>query len=508
MKRFGWVMVGLAAACGGEPAGEAETVADVVAEAETAADAEAEAGADAETGTGGDAEAETVADAEAETVADAEAETVAGPVPGALEGLPTLGETLCLAHPPQWTDVERQAAVERLLEAGVGTVRFDLRWAYTEKQPGTFDWSWIDASAEVYAGAGLELLGLLWAGNPWASSHPKADQFYPPDDPAEFGDFVEAAVTHLGDRAWRFEIWNEPNAGYRFWKGVPSGGIVSKGDPAAFGALLKEATARGRAACPDCEFAFGGPFFHDLGIDGHVTFLADAFAAHPDLGESFDAMGFHPYAMYPPLAAPEEGESELELPVWEMAAQVRAVMAAHGAGDRPLWTTEIGWPVWGETTPERQAVYLVRAHLHLVALAAAPVCWYELYDGPEPDGFPPEDAFGLLSHLDPATGLGGEPKPAFHALAQLGNRFAAHRPTRDLAAGGALPAGAFGYELRADGGDDVWWALWTHPAKALTAALPAPVAEARALTGEPLQALVGQTTATLGEAPIFLRLAP
>ena len=391
-----------------------------------------------------------LSDADGTSPADADA---LSPDAGVLATIP-VGEGLCVAI-GNYSGERLETALARLAEAGVKRVRGDLTWAAFEPTKGAFVYSLLDNRVLPYAEKAIAFIAVLAYGNPWATSVEGADGYYPPDDPQDFANYVTAVTEHLAGTVWDYEIWNEENAGYRFWK--PN----FNGDPVAYGALLKAAVAAGRAACPGCTFAFGGPFFHTMGIDGHIKFLTDAYAAHPDLSLSFDAMGFHPYPFYPPQAAPEGPPPEYEWAFADMVAGVRAVMDANGAPGRPLWTTEVGWPIWGTVDLDRQAAYLVRAVLTLTANSATPVCWYTLFDGKDPLAFPPEQAFGLLTNGDEADGV-PQPKPAFRALVQLGNRFAGYRIVRDLAAAKLVPSGVRGFELQDDGTGRVW-ALYTHP---------------------------------------------
>jgi exo-beta-1,3-glucanase (GH17 family) len=62
------------------------------------------------------------------------------------------------------------------------------------------------------------------------------------------------------------------------------------------------------------------------------------YAAVPDLNSYFDAIAVHPYSGG---SAPDERRDG-----WGFTARldaVRAKFASHGAQDKPLWITEIGW---------------------------------------------------------------------------------------------------------------------------------------------------------------------
>ena len=418
------------------------------------------------------------------------------PDPGALDGMPPLSEVLCLAGVPHGGQ-RQELAVERLLEAGVSAVRTGMYWHTFEPKPGELHPEKIEAWVGPYLDAGIEVIGLLAYGNPWASSLTETDHMYPPDDPADFANFVSAMATLYEGRIERWEIWNEPNAGFRFWKTHPNG------DAPAYGALLKAAVVAGRAACPGCAFSFGGTFFHTQFIDGHLPFLTLAQDTHPDLADHYDAMAFHPYAPYPPAHPPEGKAPDHEWSHQEMVSQVRALMGEQGAADRPFWTTEVGWPIFGEIDLATQAAYLVRSVMHLTAAGAHPVCWYNLFDGKNPEVFPPEQAFGLLTHGDLEGGELPEPKPAFLALTQLGNRFAQHRLVRDLRASGVATAPVYGYELD---GPDRWWVLWAYPApEAVPFPLPEGAVEARDMVGAALT--VPTSSVSLDASPVFIRFA-
>ena len=427
------------------------------------------------------------------------AEDVTPPPPPGLVSSPPLGDVLCVAGVPGGG--ERQTlGVEALTTAGVHWIRTGLTWGQAEPTKGTFTLEKLESRVGPYLATGkIDVIALLAYGNPWATTATEDDQYYPPDDPADFAAYVDAVVTWFDGRISRFEIWNEENAGYRFWKPTVSG------DPEAYGALLIAAVAAGRTACPGCEFAFGGPFFHSQIIDGHIPFLQATQEAHPGLADSYDVMGFHPYSVYPPETAPEGEPPDYEWSIATMVAGVRAVMDEQGAGERPFWTTEVGWPVYANVDADLQAAFLVRAVLQLSVEGAHPVCWYNLYEGPNPESFPPEHAFGLFTHGDLGAGVMPEPKPAYHALSQLGNRFAAHRIVRDLRAAGQLPEGAYGFQLDGAEPSDRWWVVWAYPE---TVAIPLPVAPSEVLdmVGGALDPARSSSAVTAGAAPIFLRV--
>ena len=349
-------------------------------------------------------------------------------------------------------DTRRTADLKAVVRAGVTTLRGDFVWHRTEAVKGTFDFSAYDRRLSASEAVGVEHLGLLVYGNPWATTKTTSDHMYPPDDPADFATYVSKAVTHYKGRIKRYEIWNEPNSGFRFWKGA---GL--SGDPKAFGALVKAAYLAAKAADPTVEVLFGAPFFNDQVIDGHLKFLANVYKAHPDLGKHYDGMGLHPYALYPPSAPPEKATS-WEVSVGRKLAQVRALMAKHGQGDKPIYVTEMGWPVWDKVTEAQQAAYLVRGFLLLQAAGSRMHCWYTLHDSKS--GLTPTEAtFGLLAV--PVGSAAPREKQAFTAHRVLLEVLGMYRVTEDLARDQGLPAGTHAYAFTDDKTGKKAFAVWS-----------------------------------------------
>jgi hypothetical protein len=358
-----------------------------------------------------------------------------------------LGETFCLSVNVPGAGPYRDVFFARLAEIGVHTVRHEVRWRHVEPARGAFEFGATDEALGAAEGAGVELLAMLAYGNPWASVAGAAanDDMYPPDDPADFGRFAAAVAARYAGRIARFEIWNEQNAGYRFWKRP---GTVS-GDPAAYAALLRAAHQGIRGASPAAQVAFGGLFYVPQVIIGAEDFVAQSYAAAPGLAGDFEAMAFHPYAPYPPRVPPEwrgPDERPAYYAVDEAADRLRAVMSAAGdAPDKPMWVTEYGWPTLS-LTEEKQAEWLVRAQLMLWARHVSLACIYTLTDAdPAGDHLAPWEAtFGLYTWdptpWDVADGTAGRPKAAVAALQALRARLGDARMRVDLSAHHGLPA--------------------------------------------------------------------
>ncbi len=382
------------------------------------------------------------------------------PPPAPPASAPTLGSMACVddsrfSLAGTGTSAEARTRAWHLQQwqaLGIAHVRHDLRWDRLEPTKGTWHWDRFDPGLADVVASGVDLIGILDYGVPWASSQTATDPFYPPDDPADFATFAGAVAARYAGKIHTYEIWNEENSGFRFWK--------PRTDPAAYAALLHQAAGAVHRADPAAQVVYGGLFYVPQVIEGAVPFLQESFAARPDLAQDFDAFGFHPYPPYPPSVPPESDEGQAT-PVDQMVGDLRAVLADHGAKDTPMLATETGWPSYGGVTEADQAAWLVRDTLWLAAEHVPLACWFTLVDGPRTGQFPPEDDFGLIT-WDVQANAPGHRKPAWDALETLTHQLG------DLAVSerldGRLNLGAGRYGFRLVSRDRTHWAdaLWAY----------------------------------------------
>ncbi|MDP6945862.1 MAG: hypothetical protein QF464_17055 [Myxococcota bacterium] len=352
---------------------------------------------------------------------------------------------LCIARTFTASSSNLELALDVIEELGVTSMRSTITWRQVEPSPGEFDFTNYEEVIDTWLGMGVEPLSLLAYGNPWATSVPDADQFYPPDDPADFGNYAGETAAWFAGRVRRYEVWNEQNAGYRFWKPELSG------DPVAYGDLFAAAADAVHAADPEAEVYIGGTFFHGQFIIGAEEFLA----AMPQAAwDAADGVAFHPYTFYPPSVPPEyAGESETsqdggEVPLVDMIARLRQVTADAGRPDLPLVVTEFGWPRWGGVDAQEQADWAERSVLLGLGQGVSTWCGYTIFDG---DTNGAEDRFGMALPDGTLTPYG-------ERMRDLGERLkgvTAAAPIPDL------PAGQHGVVLR--GADSVERRItWGH----------------------------------------------
>ena len=259
----------------------------------------------------------------------------------------------------------------RTRDAGFGYVKFQLAWKVSEPQRGQYDWA--DATPGSYAenfvrdaeAAGMKVVLRVDSPPGWANGN--AGDRTPPNDPADYGRFMQALASLLRGRVVGYEIWNEPNLASEWGGRSPS--------PSQYTALLRAAYNGVKAGDPGAKVITAG--MATTGGDGGVHALDDVefirrmYAAGAK--DYFDALGSHPYGF---SSAPEElwGSNIL---FFRRAEAQRQVMVDNGDAAKQVWATEFGWLIdpaaygkscdwpdrnWQKVSPQTQADYLVRAY--------------------------------------------------------------------------------------------------------------------------------------------------
>jgi hypothetical protein len=223
-------------------------------------------------------------------------------------------------------------------DTGVSAVREDLGWATIEPKPGRFHWSSYDAVVRTATNAGLMILPVLDDAPAWAA--PTSDSL--PASPAAYAAFVAAAVRRYGPGGtfWRanprlparpaiwYELWNEPYY------------AIHNRDPGLYARLVKAAATAGRSANPAARFLIEADAFYTTPGGSVGDWIAGMYAAVPDLNRYFDVVAVHPYGGDPTIDTPDGDVTTL--PALRLARD-RQEFVAHGAADKPVWITEIGW---------------------------------------------------------------------------------------------------------------------------------------------------------------------
>lgn len=220
---------------------------------------------------------------------------------------------------------------------GIRWVRSDYDWARVEPQPGKWDFSHLDQLQAEADRAGIHILPILaydvkWATPAW--KHPDA-----------WGEYVRRLVTRYGKKLRCWEVWNEQNS-VGFWKDAVNGENYVK--------LLRRTWQEIKKIDPELQVVYGGT----AGVP--FEFIGETLRA--GAANWFDAMNIHPYH--------RNGTPENLIP---QLKELRALMTQYGAGNKPIWISEVGWST-AETPTIHQAAIpaaLQRAGIDAGRTAAA-----------------------------------------------------------------------------------------------------------------------------------------
>lgn len=297
---------------------------------------------------------------------------------------------------------------DRMAGWGVRLVRQGFFWGGIEKVEGTFDFAWSDRYMDEAARRGIGVLVTLDYDTDWIHAEGDPRPSIAPADLDRWLAYVRAVAGRYKDRAWGFEVWNEPNLP-NFWKGTMEDFVT----------LAKATVDTVHAVAPGRPVAVAGLSLLPL-------HWLDALHA-AGVVQAADAISFHPYWL------DSEGAANL-------VRSAKDWMAANGV-DKPLWLTEYGWPSGGTyptaTDVDGQAERLIRFHAAVASMGGVRATWwYASRDYEDPDRVKePDNSEGFFGLAYPTAG----DKPAGRAFAVLARLLPGTVP--DAAAGAAFTAG-------------------------------------------------------------------
>jgi hypothetical protein len=268
---------------------------------------------------------------------------------------------------------KRELAVQMMADAGFEWIRQEFTWEDIEihgkgdfedrrHEPYRSSWEKYDHIVDLADQYGLQIIARI--SNPPAWSRAQGDEagtLAPPDDLADYGDFVEEMVRRYQGRIHYYQIWNEPNI-YPEWGERP----VS---PEEYTELLKVGYSRVKGACPDCVVISGalaqtiplGP--RDLNDFIFLQRMYDAGA-----GDYFDVLAMQGYGLW---SGPTDRRMRPRVLNFSRPLYLREIMVENGDAGKPIWITEMNWnapppdlpnKAFGFVTPEQQARYAVLAY--------------------------------------------------------------------------------------------------------------------------------------------------
>jgi hypothetical protein len=234
-----------------------------------------------------------------------------------------------------------------------------VRWPDIEPSKGQWRFDLLDKYLTLAETHHTEVLLPLAVTPQWASSQPDVRSGWqqpgltaPPKNLEDWRDYVRKVATHCKGRVHEYEIWNEPNL-KQYWIGSPdelvaltreAHDIIKEVDPSAI--IVSPAATTGSGVGWLAEF---------LGKGG---------------SKYVDVIGYHFYVHPQPPEA-----------IVALVQRVKQAMASNGAGEKPLWCTEVGW---AEPKPfpsdDLAAAYLARAYILSWAAGVERLYWFSWDD--------------------------------------------------------------------------------------------------------------------------------
>jgi len=276
---------------------------------------------------------------------------------------------------------KRERSLQMIADAGFHWIRQEFPWEDIEihgkgdfedrrHEPHRSAWEKYDHIVDLAGQHGLEVTARL--SNPPAWTRALTDTigtYAPPDDLADWGDYVYAVVSRYRGRVRHYQLWNEPNI-YPEWGEQPV-------DPEGYTHLLCEGYRRAKEADPDAIIISGalaptvslhpgpGPA---LGLSDFVFLqrMYDAGAA-----DCFDVLAVNDYMLW---SSPTDHRMRPLNINFARPVYIRDVMVANGDAAKPLWISEMnsnavpndpdieGVGAYGQVTPEQQARYAPLAY--------------------------------------------------------------------------------------------------------------------------------------------------
>ena len=267
-----------------------------------------------------------------------------------------------------------EKTVQMAAEAGIGWAKLHFPWEDIEpERKGEFlnpltktdSWAKYDRIVALCEQYGIRIVARLDRPPDWT----RADNSYaerPPDDFADYGDFVYAFVDHYRGRIDYIQIWNEPNI-------FPEWGNRSV-DPEGYVELLKIAYRRAKEANPNVV-VLSAPLAITLGepapTPGEWTAMSDLayLEAMYQAGAAdyFDIFSANAFGMD---RSPEDPADPNVLNFQRVTLQ-RQIMERYGDSDKAVWFNEYGWNAaptsfpadqlrWGRVTESQQAEFTLQ----------------------------------------------------------------------------------------------------------------------------------------------------
>jgi len=269
-------------------------------------------------------------------------------VPVAYAGVNPFGINVFLEQEAE--EWKRERSLQMIADAGFHWIRQEFPWEDIEIHgkgdfvdrrndldgDGHVDavdaWAKYDHIVGLAERYGLEIVPRLSNPPAWSRALTNTVGAYaPPDDLADWGDYVAAVVSRYRGRVRYYQLWNEPNI-YPEWGEQPV-------DPEGYTRLLCEGYARARQADPDAVIISGALAptvaltWRDLSDFVFLQRMYDAGAA-----ACFDILAVNDYMLW---SGPTDRRMRPLNINFSRPVYIRDIMVANGDAAKPIWISEM-----------------------------------------------------------------------------------------------------------------------------------------------------------------------
>ncbi len=269
---------------------------------------------------------------------------------------------------------KREESLRLLHEAGFTHIRQEFTWEDIEIHgKGDFEdrrnveaigvvdaWAKYDQIVDLAEQYDIEIIARL--SNPPSWTRALTDtigSMAPPDNLADYGDFVAATAVRYQGRVRAYQLWNEPN-GNEEWG-------LQNVDPEAYTELLCEGYRRIKEVDPQAV-VLAAALTPTLAMDGRhmndLIFLQRMYNA--GAGDCFDVFSAQGYGLWSGATDQRLRPTVINYPHHVL---LRDMMVRNGDAHKPIWISEMGWNTvpegipanFGRVTEAEQAKYTVEA---------------------------------------------------------------------------------------------------------------------------------------------------
>jgi hypothetical protein len=285
---------------------------------------------------------------------------------------------------------KREEAIRLIAQAGIKWIRQEFTWEDIEihgkndfedrrHEPYRSAWEKYDHIVDLAEKYDLNIMARLSNPPAWTRTMTNTvGAFAPPDNLADYGDFVEAVATRYQGRIPAYQIWNEPNI-YPEWGEYP---INAK----EYTKLLKEGYTRIKAVDPEAIVVMGA-LAATIELDRVRRYDTNGWPVSPgglsdvlflqqmyEVGAApyFDVLAMQGYGLW---SGPTDRRMQPRVLNFSRPLYIRDVMVRNGDAHKPIWLSELGWnavppesglpPVYGQVTLEQQGRYAALAYQRL-----------------------------------------------------------------------------------------------------------------------------------------------